>query len=38
MLVQLGLADVDGNQLRSGTVLDDTEGGVTVELAVLGCC
>ena len=33
----LGPADVDGNKLRSGTVLEDTEGGVTVELAVL-CC
>ena len=38
VLVEMGAADVDGNQLRSGTVLDDTEGGVTVELAVLGCC
>ena len=37
MLVELGPTDVDGNELRSGTVLDDTDGGVTVELAVL-CC
>ena len=37
MLVELGPVDVDGKELRSGTVLDDTEGGVTEELAVL-CC
>ena len=37
MLVELGPADVDGSQLLSGTVLDDTEGGVTVALAVLRC-
>jgi len=37
VLVELGPADVDGNQLRSETVLDDTECGATVELAVL-CC
>ena len=37
VLVEIGPADVDGNQLRSGTLVDDTEGGITVALAVLGC-
>ena len=35
VLVELGPPDVNGNQLPSGSVLDDTAGGVTVELAAL---